>query len=350
MITNLSVIRKTCLITGCNGMDGSYLSSLLLEKGYIVYGIVRRSSLFNLSRLDSIRNNPNLKLMYGDVTDSSNLNSILSKIKKELKDNEILEIYNLAAMSHVHVSFEIPEYTAQVTGFGVLNVLESIRSNEMEKYVKFYQASTSELYGGVYTKAQNETTPFTPKSPYAIAKLYGHWITKNYRESYGMFCCSGILFNHSSPRRGENFILRKISLGIGKIMRNEMDCLYLGNLNAKRDIGHSKDFVRGMWMILQEEKCDDYVLATGKQYSIRQFVEMAFNVVKITINWQGEDINEEGFNKSTGKVLVRVNPKYYRPAEVNTLLGDYNKAKRVLGWEPTISTEELIKEMVENDL
>jgi GDPmannose 4,6-dehydratase len=342
--------RKLALISGISGMDGSYLSEFLLSKNYIVYGIVRRSSLFNLSRLDNIRNNSNLKLVYGDLTDSSNLNSILSKIKTTMKEGEILEIYNLAAQSHVKVSFEVPEYTAQTSGFGTLNFLEAIRSNNMIECSKFYQASTSEMYGKVQEIPQKETTPFYPRSPYAVAKLYAHWITKNYRESYDMFACSGILFNHSSPRRGENFILRKISLGVAKIVKEKDSCIYLGNLNSKRDIGHSKDYIKGMWMMLQQEKPEDYVLATNKQYSIREFVEMAFDVVHIDIKWRGEGLEEVGYHEKDGKILVRVSEKYFRPAEVDTLLGDYTKAQKGLGWEPETGIRDLIHEMVHNDL
>jgi len=338
------------LISGINGMDGSYMAEFLLSKNYIVYGIIRRSSLFNLTRLDNVRKNENLKLMYGDVTDSSNLNTILSKIKKEMEKDEILEVYNLAAQSHVGVSFEVPEYTAQTSGFGVLNFLEAIRSNDMVECIKFYQASTSEMFGEVQEIPQKETTPFYPRSPYAVAKLYGHWITKNYRESYNMFACSGILFNHSSPRRGENFILRKISLGVAKIQSGKEDCLYLGNLDSSRDIGHSRDYVKGMWMMLQQDKPDDYVLATNVQYSIRQFVEMAFDIVDIDIKWKGKGLEEVGYNSKTGDELIRVSAKYFRPAEVNTLLGDYSKAQKELGWEPEVDIKQLIKEIVENDL
>lgn len=343
-------MTKRALITGISGMDGSYLSEFLLEKGYIVYGIIRRSSLFNLSRLDNIRKNKNLILKYGDLTDSSNINSVLSFIKNQMKDGEILEIYNLAAQSHVKISFEVPEYTETVTGKGVLIVLEGIRSNNMIKCTKFYQASTSEMFGQVQEIPQKETTPFYPRSPYACAKLYGHWITKNYRESYNMFACSGILFNHSSPRRGENFILRKISLGVAKIIKEKESCLYLGNLNAKRDIGHSRDYVYGMWLMLQQDEPDDYILATNHQYSIREFVEMAFDVVHIDIKWRGEGLEEVGYHEKDGKILVRVSEKYFRPAEVETLLGDYTKAKTQLDWEPKTNIKDMIHEMVHYDL
>ena len=341
---------KYALITGISGQDGSYLAELLLNKNYKVFGIIRRTSMFNLHRLDPVRQNPNLKLMYGDLTDSSNLNKMISDIKEQMNEEEILEVYNLGAQSHVKVSFEVPEYTAQTSGFGTLNVLEAIRINKMEKRSRFYQASTSEMFGKVQEVPQKETTPFYPRSPYAVAKLYSHWITKNYRESYDMYACSGILFNHSSPRRGENFILRKISLGVTKIHKGKEDCIYLGNLNAKRDIGYAKDFVYGMWLMLQQDEPDDYVLATGKQYTIREFVEYAFEVIGIKIVWEGEGLKEVGKNKENGNILVRVSKKYFRPAEVDTLLGDYTKAKNFLGWEPKVYIKELIEKMVKNDL
>ncbi len=284
------------------------------------------------------------------MTDAVNMANILSSIKQVMVKNDILEIYNLAAQSHVAVSFEVPQYTANTDAIGVLNILEGIRSNNMENCVRFYQASTSEMFGKVQEIPQTENTPFYPRSPYGVAKLYGHWITKNYRESYNMFACSGILFNHCHERRGENFILRKISLGIGKILRGEEKYLFLGNLNAKRDIGSSKDYVKGMWMMLQQDKPDDYVLATGVQYSIREFVEMAFNVVNINIQWRGNGINEEGYDKNTGKVYIKVSEKYFRPCEVETLLGDPTKAKTILGWTPDTTVKQLITEMVHNDL
>lgn len=339
---------KFALITGANGMDGSYLMEFLLTKNYIIYGIIRRSSLFNTKRIDHLRNKINL--VYGDMTDAVNLAKILSTIKSKMTKGDILEIYNLAAQSHVAVSFEIPQYTANTDAIGVLNILEAIRSNNLESCVKFYQASTSEMYGKVQEIPQTETTPFYPRSPYGVAKLYGHWITKNYRESYDMFTCSGILFNHSSERRGENFILRKISLGIANIIKGKEECLYLGNLNAKRDIGSSKDYVKGMWLMLQQDKPDDYVLATGIQYSIREFVEIAFKVVNINIKWRGTGLNEEGYDEITGKVYVKINEKYYRPCEVDTLLGNPSKAIKNLGWKLETTTEELIKKMVLNDL
>jgi GDPmannose 4,6-dehydratase len=339
---------KFALITGANGMDGSYLMEFLLTKNYIIYGLIRRSSYFNTKRIDHLRNEINL--VYGDMTDAVNMANILSKIKLQMKDDDILEIYNLAAQSHVAVSFEVPQYTANTDAIGVLNILEAIRSNNLETRVKFYQASTSEMYGKVQEIPQTETTPFYPRSPYGVAKLYGHWITKNYRESYGMFACSGILFNHTSPRRGENFILRKISLGIGKILRNEEQYLYLGNLDTKRDIGSSKDYVKGMWMMLQQDVPDDYVLATGKQYSIREFVKMAFAVVNVNIKWRGHGLGEEGYDEETGRVYVKINEKYYRPCEVDTLLGNPQKALDILNWKPETTITQIITEMITNDI
>lgn len=338
---------KYALIIGANGMDGSYLVDFLLEKQYTVYGVIRRSSLFNTSRIDHCRNR--IQLLYGDVTDFINISSILKNLKKEVGENR-LEIYNLAAQSHVAVSFELPQYTANVDAIGVLNILEAIKMNDMETQVRFYQASTSEMFGQVQQIPQTENTPFYPRSPYGVAKLYGHWITKNYRESYNIFACSGILFNHSSPKRGENFILRKISMGIGKIIRGEEKFLYLGNLDSKRDIGHSKDYVRGMWLMLQQDKPDDYILATGKQYSIREFVEKAFKVVNIDISWRGSGLYEEGYDKHTNRVYIKIHEKYFRPAEVDTLLGNPEKANTLLQWTPNISIDDLIKEMVLCDL
>ena len=341
-------MTKYALIYGANGMDGSYLMELLLEKKYQVYGVIRRASLFNTARIEHIRKK--ITLFYGDITDPCNIISHIQKIKNKLEDDDIFEIYNLAAQSHVGISFEMPHYTTMTDGVGPLNILEGIRTLDLTKRVKFYQASTSELYGKVQTVPQNEDTPFYPRSPYGCAKLYGFWITKNYRESYDMFTCSGILFNHSSKRRGENFILRKISLGIGKIMRGEDEYIELGNLNAKRDIGHSIDYVRGMYLMLQQDKPKDYVLSTGKQYSIREMVEMAFSIVDIKIKWRGKDINEEGYCEKTGKIYIKINPRYYRPCEVESLLGDASLAKEELNWEPKIKMLDIIKEMVQNDL
>lgn len=338
---------KNALIIGANGMDGSHLIEFLLEKKYNIYGIIRRSSLFNTSRIEHILKD--IHLLYGDVTDVINITNILKTIKEKI-GNERLEIYNLAAQSHVAVSFELPQYTANVDATGVLNILEAVRLNSMEEQVRFYQASTSEMFGMVQEIPQTENTPFYPRSPYAVAKLYGHWITKNYRESYNMHTSSGILFNHSGPRRGENFILRKISLGIKKILNGDEEFLYLGNLDSKRDIGHSKDYCRGMWLMLQQDIPDDYVLATGKQYSIREFVEKSFKVINIPIDWRGSGLNEEGFDPNTGRVYIKISEKYFRPAEVDTLLGDASKAKSILNWEPEISIDELIHEIVNNDL
>lgn len=340
---------KFALITGVNGQDGSYLAEFLLERGYTVIGTIRRTSYFNLKRIDHLRGS--IKLVYADVSDGNNMTNIITGIKNDMNlDTDTLEVYNLAAQSHVAVSFEMPNYTSTVDALGTLNVLESIRITGMVKNTKFYQASTSELYGKVLETPQTEATPFYPRSPYAVAKMYAHWITKNYRESYDMFACSGILFNHSSPRRGENFILRKITLGVAKYLKDNKEILCLGNLDAKRDIGHSRDFVKGMWLMLQQETPDDFVLATGKQYSIRDFVEIAFSIVGINIGWRGSGLNEEGYDVKTGDTLVQVNSRYYRPCEVETLLGNAEKAKCVLGWESTTTITDLIKEMVENDI
>lgn len=340
---------KFALITGINGQDGSYLAEFLLEKEYIVYGIIRRASYFNTKRIEHLRNKINL--VYGDVSDGNNITYILTSIKSKMNlDTDTLEIYNLAAQSHVAVSFEMPNYTSNVDGIGTLNVLESIRITDMIKHTKFYQASTSELYGKVQEIPQTETTPFYPRSPYAVAKLYAHWITKNYRESYKMFACSGILFNHSSCRRSENFILRKISLGVAKSVKDNNFILQLGNLDAKRDIGHSRDYVKGMWLMLQQDEPEDYVLATGKQYSIREFVEIAFNYIGYKILWRGSGLDEEGYDEKTGRILISVNERYYRPNEVDTLLGNPEKAQQQLGWTSQTSIESLIHEMVSNDL
>jgi GDPmannose 4,6-dehydratase len=328
------------LITGITGQDGSYLAELLLEKGYDVHGVVRRSSSINTSRIDHLYNNPKLKLHYGDVTDSLSLMGIIKKYKPT-------EIYNLAAQSHVKVSFETPEYTAQVDGLGTLKLLEAVRLLGMENEVKIYQASTSELYGLVQEIPQKETTPFYPRSPYGVAKLYAFWIVKNYRESYNMFCCSGILFNHESPRRGFNFVTKKITDALHNIRKGNQSCLYLGNLNALRDWGHAKDYVQAMWMMLQTDTPDDYVIATGEQYSVRQFVDACAPYFGMDIEWQGEGLNEVGIDKKTGKIIVRVDPKYFRPAEVETLLGDSTKARKVLGWKPEYNFKTLVKEMCE---
>ena len=336
------------LITGITGQDGSYLSELLLEKNYIVYGIIRRSSSINTNRIEHVFKNNNLILKYGDLSDGTCLIEILSEIKNNY-DFNILEIYNLGAMSHVKVSFEVPEYTADIDAMGTLRILNAIRSSGLVEKTKFYQASTSELYGKVMEVPQKETTPFYPRSPYGVAKLYGHWITKNYRESYNMFSCSGILFNHESPRRGPTFVTRKITRGLNMILNGERDKLVLGNLDAKRDWGHAKDYVEGMWLILQQEKPDDYVLSTNEFHSVREFVEKAFKLKGFEIKWKGEGINEIGYDVNSGKELIFVSEKYFRPAEVEELLGDSTKARTVLGWKPKYTFDQLVEEMVIED-
>jgi GDPmannose 4,6-dehydratase len=327
---------KVALITGITGQDGSYLAELLLEKGYEVHGIIRRASQINTQRIDHLYQN--IKLHYGDLTDSTNIVRVIQLVQPD-------EIYNLGAQSHVKVSFEMPEYTADVDGMGTLRVLEAVRLLGMEKHVRIYQASTSELYGLVQEIPQRETTPFYPRSPYGVAKIYGYWITKNYRESYGMYACTGILFNHESPRRGETFVTRKITRGLSRISVGEQDVLELGNLNAKRDWGHAKDFVEAMWMMLQQDEPDDFVIATGVQYSVREFVEEAAPYFGMNIVWKGEGLDEVGIDKNTGRTIIKVNPKYFRPAEVETLLGDATKAKEKLGWEPKISFKQLVEDM-----
>jgi GDPmannose 4,6-dehydratase len=327
---------KKALITGITGQDGSYLAELLLEKGYEVHGIIRRSSSINTDRIDHIYQN--IKLHYGDLTDSTNIVRVIQLVQPD-------EIYNLGAQSHVKVSFEMPEYTADVDAMGTLRVLEAVRLLGMEDRVRIYQASTSELYGLVQEIPQKETTPFYPRSPYGVAKIYGYWITKNYREAYGMYACTGILFNHESPRRGETFVTRKITQALSKISVGLQDCLYLGNLNAKRDWGHAKDFVEAMWLMLQQDEPEDFVIATGVQYSVREFVEESAPYFGMKIEWQGEGLNEIGIDKNTGKTVIRVDPKYFRPAEVETLLGDATKAKEKLGWEPKISFKKLVEDM-----
>jgi GDPmannose 4,6-dehydratase len=340
---------KIALITGITGQDGSYLAELLLEKEYIVYGIIRRSSSINTNRIDHIFNNKNLILKYGDLSDGTCLLEILYEIKNKYTDMERLEVYNLGAMSHVKVSFEIPEYTADIDGVGTLRLLNAIRSSGLESKTRFYQASTSELYGKVMEVPQTEKTPFYPRSPYGVAKLYGFWITKNYRESYDMFACSGVLFNHESSRRAHNFVTRKITIGLGKILRGETDKLVLGNLDAKRDWGHAKDYCHGMYLILQSDKPDDYVLSTNEFHSVREFVEKAFALRGFNIAWKGEGINEVGYDTNTGRELIFVSEKYFRPAEVEELLGDSTKARTELGWIPSCTFDELVKEMVEAD-
>jgi len=327
---------KTALITGITGQDGSYLAELLLEKGYEVHGIIRRSSLINTHRIDHVYDR--IHLHYGDLTDSTNLVRVIQLVQPD-------EIYNLAAQSHVKVSFEMPEYTADVDGIGTLRVLEAVRLLGMEEKVRIYQASTSELYGLVQETPQKETTPFYPRSPYGVAKLYAYWITKNYRESYGMYACTGILFNHESPRRGETFVTRKIVRAFSRMTSGLQDTLYLGNLNAKRDWGHAKDYVEAMWLMLQQETAEDYVIATGQQYSVKEFVEKTAPYFGYNIAWEGEGLDEIGIDTNTGKRVVAVDPKYFRPAEVETLLGDATKAKVELGWEPKISFDQLIEDM-----
>ncbi len=327
---------KTALITGITGQDGSYLAELLLKRGYEVHGIVRRSSLINTHRIDHIYNN--IKLHYGDLTDSTNIVRVIQEVYPD-------EIYNLGAQSHVKVSFEMPEYTGQTDALGTLRVLEAVRLLELEDRIRIYQASTSEMYGKVQEVPQSETTPFYPRSPYGVAKVYGYWIVKNYRESYGLHASSGILFNHESPRRGETFVTRKIVRGLSSISTGRQNILYLGNLNAKRDWGHAKDYVMAMWLMLQQDEPDDYVIATGKQYSVREFVEEAAPYFGINIIWEGEGIDEVGVDKNTGKVVVKVDSKYFRPSEVETLLGDATKAKKKLGWEPKISFKQLVEDM-----
>lgn len=337
--------RPIALITGVTGQDGSYLAELLLAKGYVVHGVVRRSSSFNTSRIDTLINNPIYRerffFHHGDVTDATN-------IYKLLETSEAGEIYNLAAQSHVKVSFDMPDYTAQVDALGTLRFLEAIR---LQNYpTKFYQASTSELYGKVQEVPQRETTPFYPRSPYAVAKLYGYWIVKNYREAYGLFASNGILFNHESPRRGETFVTRKITIAAAKISLGVQDILLLGNLDSLRDWGYAPEYVEGMWQILQCEQPDDFVLATGHQHSVREFVELAFKEVDIEVVWDGKGIDERGINRKTGKPIVKVDAQYYRPAEVETLLGDASKAEKVFGWKSSMPFSQLVSEMVQEDL
>jgi len=340
--------RIKALITGITGQDGSYLAELLLEKGYEVHGIVRRSSTFNTGRIQHIYQDPHVKnsqfhLHYGDLTDSTSLFSILSNVKPD-------EVYNLAAQSHVKVSFEMPEYTAEADAVGTLRLLDAIRSSGLEKSVKFYQASTSELYGGVYKEATNELTPFHPRSPYAVAKQFAYWIVVNYREAYGMHASNGILFNHESPRRGPTFVTRKITRAVARIHKGFQKELYLGNLDAMRDWGHAKDYVNAMWMMLQQEKADDFVIATGETHSVREFVEKSFAVIDVKIKWEGKGVDEVGISSKSGEVVVRVDPRYFRPTEVEHLLGDPAKAKRVLGWKLQTGFEELVRDMVLSDI
>jgi GDPmannose 4,6-dehydratase len=337
---------KKALITGITGQDGSYLAELLLAKRYEVHGIIRRASTFNTERIDHIYQDPHEKdarlfLHYGDMTDSSNLSRLIEKINPD-------EIYNLAAQSHVAVSFEMPEYTTDVDAVGTLRLLDAIKEAGIK--TRFYQASTSELYGKVQEVPQNEDTPFYPRSPYAVAKLYSYWIVKNYREAYNLYAVNGILFNHESPRRGETFVTRKITRAVANIAKKKQDKLYLGNLDAKRDWGYAKDYVEMMWLMLQQEKPEDYVIATGETHTVREFAELAFQHVGINLIWEGHGIEEKGIDKDTGKVIVEVDPKYFRPTEVELLIGDPSKAKEKLGWEPKVKFKELVKIMVEADL
>ena len=336
---------KVALITGICGQDGSYLAELLLEKGYSVYGLIRRSSTINTGRINGIYTQ--LKLRYGDLSDTSSITKVLNEIKN--CGPEIVEIYNLGAMSHVKVSFEVPEYTADIDGTGVLRILDSVLSLGMKDIVRFYQASSSELYGKVQQIPQTESTPFYPRSPYGVAKLYGYWITRNYRESYSLFACNGILFNHESPRRGETFVTRKITMGLNKILKGESQDLVLGNLDSQRDWGHARDYVYGMWLMMQMEQPDDYILATNEVHSVREFVEKAFCLKGFDIKWHGSGVDEVGIDSNTGKVLIKVSERYFRPAEVEFLLGDPTKAKQELGWSPKITFEDLVKEMVNFD-
>jgi GDPmannose 4,6-dehydratase len=338
---------KKALITGVTGQDGAYLAEFLLDKGYEVHGIKRRSSLFNTDRIDHIYQDPHIEnsrfhLHFGDLTDATNLIRIIQQVQPD-------EIYNLAAMSHVAVSFETPEYTANADGIGTLRILEAIRILGLEKKTRFYQASTSELYGLVQETPQKETTPFYPRSPYAVAKLYAYWITVNYREAYGIFACNGILFNHESKVRGETFVTRKITRALARIKLGLQDCLYLGNLDALRDWGHAKDYVEAQWLMLQHDVPEDFVIATGVQYSVRQFVELAAHELEVTIRWEGQGVAEKGFD-AAGKCIVQVDERYFRPTEVETLLGDPSKAKAKLGWTPKITFHELVAEMVREDL
>jgi GDPmannose 4,6-dehydratase len=342
---------NVAFITGITGQDGSYLAELLLEKNYMVHGLIRRSSSINTNRIDHIFQNPNLKLHYGDLTDGTCLTSCLSNIRNTYPTMNRFEIYNLAAQSHVKVSFEMPEYTADTDANGTLKLLEAIRSCGLTKLARFYQASTSELYGLVQETPQNENTPFYPRSPYAVAKLYSFWIVKNYREAYGMFACNGILFNHESERRGHNFVTRKITLGLGKILKDTTgkEVLKMGNINSMRDWGHAKDYVYGMWLMLQQNEADDFVLATGQTHSVRKFIEKAFLCRNIQLTWQGEGIHEQGVDSVTGKVMVMIDQRYYRPTEVDLLLGDASKAREKLGWIPKIGFDELVESMVDKD-
>lgn len=338
--------NKVALITGITGQDGSYLAEFLLKKGYEVHGIIRRASTFNTARINHLYEDPHIegakmRLHYGDLSDSSNLNRILEKIQPD-------EIYHLGAQSHVRVSFDLPEYTGDITGLGTTRILDAIKETKIK--AKFYQASSSEMFGKVTELPIKETTPFNPRSPYGCAKVYAFWITKNYRDSYNIFACNGMLFNHESPRRGETFVTRKITQGLARIKLNKIQKLFLGNLDAQRDWGYAEDFVYGMWLMLQAEEPDDYILATGETHSVREFTEKAAQHLGIDLYWEGEGLNEKGIDRNTGKIIIEIDPRYFRPAEVDVLLGDYSKAKKKLGWEPKVKFEELVKLMVDHDL
>lgn len=339
---------KKALIFGVTGQDGAYLAELLLEKGYEVHGVKRRSSSYNTARIDHLyqdSHNIDCKffLHYGDLSDSANVLEVINSVKPD-------EIYNLGAQSHVRVSFDMPEYTSQVDALGTLRILEAVHKLGLENKTKYYQASTSEMFGLVQEVPQNEKTPFYPRSPYAVAKVYSYWMTVNYREAYNMFACNGILFNHESPRRGGTFLTRKVTMGASRIKLGLQDCLYLGNLEAKRDWGYAKDYVKGMWLVLQQEKPDDYVLATGETHTVREFVEKVFSYLDMELRWEGDGINEVGINTKTDEILVRIDPRYFRPTEVDLLIGDATKARKQLNWKPTVSFDELVAIMVENDL
>ena len=336
---------KAAFITGITGQDGSYLTELLLEKDYVVWGLIRRSSQMNTQRINHLYNNKNLFLRYGDLSDGTNLTKIFTEIKNI--EYSQLEVYNLAAMSHVKVSFDMPEYCSEINGTGTLKLLEAMRFVGVNG--RFYQASTSELYGKVVETPQSETTPFYPRSPYAVSKLYAYWIVKNYREAYDIYACNGILFNHESPRRGHTFVTRKITLGLNMILKGETDRLILGNIDAKRDWGHAKDYVEGMWRMLQADTPDDYVLSTNETHSVREFIEKAFKLRGFIIKWTGEGVNEIGYDETTKRELIFISEKYYRPTEVEILLGDSTKVRNALGWKPSYSFDELIEEMVDTD-
>jgi len=341
-------MSKRALITGITGQDGAYLAELLLRKGYEVHGIKRRASLFNTDRIDHLYEDPHepdarLKLHYGDLTDATNVLRIIQQVQPE-------EIYNLAAQSHVQVSFETPEYTANADGLGALRILEAIRILSLERRTRFYQASTSEMFGLVAETPQNERTPFHPRSPYGVAKLYAHWITINYREAYGLYACSGILFNHESPIRGETFVSRKITRGLTRVSAGLQDCVYLGNLEARRDWGHARDYVEAQWLMLQQQRPQDYVIATGRAHSVREFVERTAACLDMRLEWRGSGLEETAVNLATGQAVVRVDPRYFRPAEVDTLLGDAARARAELGWAPRVAFDELVREMVDSDL